>query len=57
VEISTSKLRVLNFSMSPEEYGAGPNQDLQNPLGANNRTELFEWFLLLVAADKTPPRR
>lgn len=28
-----SKLRVLNFAISIDGYGAGPNQDLQNPLG------------------------
>jgi hypothetical protein len=29
-----SKLRVHNFSISLDGYGAGPNQDLDNPLGA-----------------------
>ncbi len=28
-----SKLRVHSFSISIDGYGAGPNQDLQNPLG------------------------
>jgi dihydrofolate reductase len=28
-----SKLRVQSFAISIDGYGAGPNQDLQNPLG------------------------
>jgi len=27
------KLRVQSFAISLDGYGAGPNQDLQNPLG------------------------
>lgn len=38
-----SKLRVQSFSVSVDGYGAGPNQDLQNPLGVRG-TELMEWF-------------
>lgn len=38
-----SKLRVLNFSMSIDGYGAGANQDLQNPVGIRG-VELMEWF-------------
>jgi dihydrofolate reductase len=38
-----SKLRVLSFAVSLDGYGAGPNQDLQNPLGANG-PELMDWF-------------
>jgi dihydrofolate reductase len=38
-----SKLRVQSFSISIDGYGAGPNQDLQNPLGARG-PELMEWF-------------
>lgn len=38
-----SKLRVLNFAMSIDGYGAGPNQDLENPLGVRG-AELMEWF-------------
>ena len=38
-----SKLKVQSFSISIEGYGAGPNQDLQNPLGLRG-TELMEWF-------------
>lgn len=38
-----SKLRVQSFSMSIDGYGAGPRQDLQNPLGVRG-AELMEWF-------------
>jgi len=38
-----TKLRVQSFSLSLDGYGAGPNQDLQNPLGAGG-PELMEWF-------------
>jgi len=38
-----SKLRVLSFATSIDGYGAGPNQDLQHPLGVNG-PELMEWF-------------
>ena len=38
-----SKLRVQSFGMSIDGYGAGPNQDLQNPLGVGG-PELMEWF-------------
>jgi dihydrofolate reductase len=39
-----SKLRVQSFAVSIDGYGAGPNQDLQNPLGVGG-PELMEWFL------------
>jgi dihydrofolate reductase len=38
-----SKLRVQSFAISIDGYGAGPNQDLQNPLGARG-PELMEWL-------------
>jgi dihydrofolate reductase len=38
-----SKLRVRSFAVSIDGYGAGPNQDLQNPLGVRG-PELMEWF-------------
>jgi dihydrofolate reductase len=38
-----SKLFVRSFAVSIDGYGAGPNQDLQNPLGVNG-PELMEWF-------------
>ena len=39
-----SKLRVHAFSISIDGYGAGPNQDLQHPLGVGG-PELFDWFV------------
>ena len=37
------KLRVNSFAISLDGYGAGPDQDLNNPLGAGG-TALHEWF-------------
>ncbi len=37
------KLRVHSFAISLDGYGAGPNQDLHNPLGVGG-AELMEWF-------------
>jgi len=39
-----SRLRVLSFSISIDGFGAGPDQDLQSPLGVGG-PELFDWFL------------
>ena len=39
-----SKLRVQSFGLSIDGYGAGPNQDLEHPLGVNG-PELMEWFV------------
>ncbi len=39
-----SKLRVQSFGVSLDGFGAGPRQDLQNPLGVRG-PELMEWFL------------
>ena len=38
-----SKVKVASFSISLDGYGAGPRQDLQNPLGVRG-TELHGWF-------------
>ncbi|MGC1520284.1 MAG: dihydrofolate reductase family protein [Steroidobacteraceae bacterium] len=38
-----SKLRVQSFAVSIDGYGAGPNQNLQNPHGTRG-PELMEWF-------------
>jgi dihydrofolate reductase len=40
----TSRLRVQSFAISIDGFGAGPDQDLQNPLGVGG-PELFDWFL------------
>jgi dihydrofolate reductase len=37
-----SRLRVLSFSISLDGFGAGPHQDLNNPLGVGG-TALHEW--------------
>lgn len=39
-----SKLRVLCFSMSIDGYGAGPDQDLEHPLGVGGPA-MMEWFV------------
>ncbi|MEO6929663.1 MAG: dihydrofolate reductase family protein [Casimicrobiaceae bacterium] len=38
------RLRVQSFAVSIDGYGAGPKQDLDNPLGVRG-AELMEWFL------------
>jgi dihydrofolate reductase len=38
-----SKVRVANFSLSVDGFGAGPAQDLEHPLGENGM-ELHEWL-------------
>ena len=38
-----SKVRVAAFSVSLDGFGAGPHQDLQNPLGVRG-LELHSWF-------------
>jgi dihydrofolate reductase len=38
-----SKVRVAAFSVSIDGFGAGPRQDLQNPLGVRG-PELHKWF-------------
>jgi len=37
------RLRVQSFAVSLDGYGAGPNQDLEHPLGVNG-PDLMEWF-------------
>ena len=39
-----SKLRVGNFTISLDGFGAGPHQDLDNPLGIGGR-ELHKWMV------------
>lgn len=38
-----SKLRVQSFAISIDGFGAGPDQDLEQPIGARG-LELMEWF-------------
>ena len=37
------KVRVANFSISIDGFGAGPDQDINNPLGVGG-TNLHKWF-------------
>ena len=39
-----SKLRVSSFGVSLDGFGAGPDQDLEHPLGVRG-PELMEWFM------------
>ncbi|HET7024396.1 MAG TPA: dihydrofolate reductase family protein [Gemmatimonadales bacterium] len=39
------KLKVQCFAISLDGFGAGPDQDLANPLGVRG-TELMEWFFI-----------
>jgi dihydrofolate reductase len=38
------KVRVESFTISLDAYGAGPNQDINNPLGVGGE-KLHEWFV------------
>ena len=46
-----SRLRVECFSLSLDGYGAGPNQDLENPLGQNGKN-IMEWFFPTLTFQK-----
>jgi dihydrofolate reductase len=46
-----SRLRVESFSLSLDGFGAGPHQDLQNPLGVNGKT-VHEWFFPTLTFNK-----
>jgi dihydrofolate reductase len=39
-----TKLRVQSFGVSLDGYGAGPSQNLENPLGVRG-PELMQWFM------------
>jgi len=39
-----SRLRVQSFAVSLDGYGAGPDQDLEHPLGVNGPA-LMDWFV------------
>jgi dihydrofolate reductase len=41
--VAISRLRVQSFSISIDGYGAGPHQDLANPLGVGGMA-LHQWF-------------
>ncbi|MBS0376741.1 MAG: dihydrofolate reductase [Proteobacteria bacterium] len=38
-----TKVRIASFTVSLDGYGAGPNQDLENPLGVGGK-ELHQWL-------------
>jgi dihydrofolate reductase len=42
---SVARLRVKSFAISLDGYGAGPHQDLQNPIGIRG-LELMDWFFV-----------
>jgi dihydrofolate reductase len=44
-KVCVSQVRVASFSISLDGFGAGPCQNLQNPLGVRG-TELLNWFFL-----------
>jgi dihydrofolate reductase len=46
-----SRLRVESVSLSLDGYGAGPNQDLQNPLGVGGKT-IMDWFFPTLTFQK-----
>jgi hypothetical protein len=39
-----SKVKISGFTISADGFGAGPNQDLQNPLGVGG-TLLHQWLV------------
>ena len=41
--LHVSRLCVRSFALCIDGYGAGPRQDLHNPIGVRG-TELMEWF-------------
>ncbi len=47
-----SKVRVSGFSISVDGFGAGPNQDLNNPLGERGM-ELHNWVFGTETFQKT----
>lgn len=47
-----TRVRVNAFTISLDGYGAGPNQDLENPLGVGG-TDLHQWFVPTHTFQKT----
>lgn len=47
-----TRVRVEGFTLSLDGYGAGPGQDLQNPLGAGGM-DLHQWLLSTRTLQKT----
>ncbi len=42
-EDKMTRIRVESFTISLDGYGAGPNQDIDNPLGVGG-TDLHQWL-------------
>ncbi|MBS7807835.1 dihydrofolate reductase family protein [Variovorax sp. PCZ-1] len=47
-----TRVRVESFTISLDGYGAGPNQDLKNPLGVGG-TDLHQWLFPTDALQKS----
>ena len=47
------KIKVAAFSISLDGYGAGPRQDIDNPLGVRG-LELHNWFFTTEVFKKQP---
>jgi len=47
-----TRVRVASFAISLDGFGAGPHQDLTNPLGIGG-TELHQWLLLTRTFQRT----
>src|SRR5215510_5406233 len=43
-EVDMTRVRVEGFTISLDGYGAGPNQDIENPLGIGG-TDLHQWLV------------
>jgi len=43
-ELKMTRVRVESFTISLDGYGAGPNQDIDNPLGVGG-TDLHQWLV------------
>ena len=44
-------VKVASFSVSLDGFSAGPNQDINNPLGLRG-PEIFDWFFKTKMFDK-----
>ena len=47
-----TRVRVEGFTVSLDGYGAGPNQDINNPLGLGG-TELHQWLIRTRTMQRT----
>jgi len=47
-----TRIRVEGFTISLDGYGAGPNQDIRNPLGVGG-TDLHQWTGLTLLTNWT----